>query len=42
MLQLAAELFTTARRALGEEADHVEAVRLVERWAGVEIGGIEE
>jgi hypothetical protein len=28
-----------AHVALGEEADHVEAVKLVEEWAGVEIGG---
>jgi 3-hydroxyisobutyrate dehydrogenase len=37
MLQLAAELFRTAHAELGEEADHVEAVKLVERWAGSEI-----
>jgi 3-hydroxyisobutyrate dehydrogenase len=37
MLQLAAELFRTAHAELGEEADHVEAVKLVERWAGAEI-----
>ena len=37
MLQLAAELFRAAHAELGEEADHVEAVRLVERWAGIEI-----
>lgn len=35
--QLAADLFTIARGELGEVADHVEAVRLVEQWAGVEI-----
>jgi 3-hydroxyisobutyrate dehydrogenase len=35
--QLAADLFTLARGELGELADHVEAVRLVEQWAGVEI-----
>jgi 3-hydroxyisobutyrate dehydrogenase len=35
--QLTAELFTMARGELGEVADHVEAVRLVEQWAGVEI-----
>jgi 3-hydroxyisobutyrate dehydrogenase len=35
--QLAADLFTIARGELGEVADHVEAVRLVELWAGVEI-----
>jgi len=37
MLQLAAELFRTAHAELGEDADHVEAVKLVERWAGAEI-----
>jgi 3-hydroxyisobutyrate dehydrogenase len=37
MLQLASELFRAAHAELGEEADHVEAVKIVERWAGVEI-----
>ena len=37
ILQLASELFRAAHAELGEEADHVEAVKLVERWAGVEI-----
>lgn len=37
LLQLTSELMAIAHRELGEEADHVEAVRLVERWAGVEI-----
>ena len=37
LLQLTAELMTTARRELGEKADHVEAARVVERMAGVEI-----
>jgi len=37
MLQLAAELFRVAHAELGEDADHVESVKLVERWAGVEI-----
>ena len=36
-LQLAADLMRIAHLELGEEADHVEAVRLVERWAGVEL-----
>ena len=36
MFQLAAELFRLAHAELGEEADHVEAVRLIERWAGVD------
>ena len=35
--QLAADLFTLARGELGELADHVEAVKVVEQWAGVEI-----
>ena len=38
MLQLTAELFRLAHAALGEEADHVEAARVVEQWAGVAIG----
>jgi 3-hydroxyisobutyrate dehydrogenase len=37
LLQLAAELFRAAHAELGEEADHVEVVKIVERWAGVEI-----
>jgi len=37
MTQLAADLFTLGRGELGEVADHVEMVRLVEQWAGVEI-----
>lgn len=37
VLQLTADLFRIAHHALGEEADHVEAVKLVERWAGHEI-----
>ena len=37
LLQLASELFRAAHAELGEEADHVEAVKIVERWAGVEI-----
>jgi 3-hydroxyisobutyrate dehydrogenase len=39
LIQLTAELFRVAHLALGEEADHVEAARVVEGWAGVEIGG---
>lgn len=35
LLQLTAELWRLAHRELGEEADHVEAVRVVERLAGV-------
>jgi len=37
LLQLTAELFRAAHHAQGEEADHVEAVREIERAAGVEI-----
>lgn len=37
LLQLTAELFRLAHGALGEDADHVEAVKLVEQWAGTEI-----
>jgi 3-hydroxyisobutyrate dehydrogenase len=37
LLQLTAELFRMAHVELGEEADHVEAVKLIERWAGQEI-----
>jgi 3-hydroxyisobutyrate dehydrogenase len=37
LLQLTAELFRLAHSELGEEADHVEAVRVVERMAGVTI-----
>jgi 3-hydroxyisobutyrate dehydrogenase len=37
LLQLTAELFRAAHHALGEEADHVEAVRLLEEWAQTEI-----
>ena len=37
LLQLTADLFRIAHNALGEEADHVEAVKLVELWAGQEI-----
>jgi 3-hydroxyisobutyrate dehydrogenase len=37
VLQLTADLFRIAHNALGEEADHVEAVKIVEQWAGQEI-----
>jgi len=37
MLQLTAALWKAAHNALGEVADHVEAVKLIEQWAGVEI-----
>ena len=35
--ELAAGLFRSAHKELGEEADHVEAVRMVEQWARTEI-----
>jgi 3-hydroxyisobutyrate dehydrogenase len=37
LTQLAADLCTLAHKELGEEADHVEAVRVIEQWAGAEI-----
>jgi 3-hydroxyisobutyrate dehydrogenase len=37
LLQLTAEMFRVAHQALGEEADHVEAVKIVEQWAATEI-----
>ena len=37
VLQLTADLFRIARNELGEIADHVEAVKMIEQWAGVEI-----
>jgi 3-hydroxyisobutyrate dehydrogenase len=37
LLQLTADLVRVAHNALGEEADHVEAAKVVEQWAGVEI-----
>ena len=37
LMQLAADLFRIAHNALGEEADHVETVKLIEQWAGQEI-----
>lgn len=37
LLQLAADLMTAAHNELGDEADHVEAVKMIERWANVEI-----
>jgi 3-hydroxyisobutyrate dehydrogenase len=36
-LQLAADLMRMAHLELGDAVDHVEAVKLVERWAGVEL-----
>jgi 3-hydroxyisobutyrate dehydrogenase len=35
--QLTADMFRVARGELGEIADHVEIVKMVEQWAGVEI-----
>lgn len=37
ILQLTADLFRIARGEFGEVADHVEAVKMIEQWAGVEI-----
>ena len=39
LTQAAADLLRVARAELGEEADHVEAVKLIERWAGHEVAG---
>jgi 3-hydroxyisobutyrate dehydrogenase len=39
LLQLTSELFRMAHTELGEEADHVEAVQVVERLGGAIIGG---
>jgi len=37
LMQITADLFRVAHNALGEEADHVETVKLIEQWAGQEI-----
>jgi 3-hydroxyisobutyrate dehydrogenase len=37
LTQLAADLCTLAHQELGEEADHVEAVKVIEKWANAEI-----
>ena len=37
VMQLTADVFRIARGELGDIADHVEIVRMVEQWAGVEI-----
>ena len=37
LLTLTAELFRAAHVELGEEADHVEAVKVVERMSATEI-----
>ena len=39
LLDLTGELFDRARAALGESADHLEAIRLIEAQAGVQIRG---
>jgi 3-hydroxyisobutyrate dehydrogenase len=39
MLELAHRRYAEARRALGEDADYLEAIRLIERQAGAEIRG---
>jgi len=39
VVDLVGELFGRARAALGESADHLEAIRLIEAQAGVEIRG---
>ncbi|HTK42065.1 MAG TPA: NAD(P)-dependent oxidoreductase [Gemmatimonadales bacterium] len=39
VLHLVGQLFRQARAALGEDADHVEAIRLIEQEAGAEIRG---
>lgn len=38
LLQMTSELFRQAHHELGEEADHVEAVRVVERMGGAVVG----
>ena len=37
LLRLAREVYEMAKRGLGPDADHVEALRLLERWGGVAI-----
>jgi len=37
LTQVVADLCTLARKELGEEADHVEAVKVIEQWAGAQI-----
>lgn len=37
LLQLTAELMRVAHQALGEDADHVEAAKIVEQWSNQEI-----
>jgi 3-hydroxyisobutyrate dehydrogenase len=37
VMQVTADIFRVARREFGEEVDHVEIVKLIEQWSGVEI-----
>jgi 3-hydroxyisobutyrate dehydrogenase len=37
LLRLTREVYEMAKRELGSEVDHVEALKLLERWGGVEI-----
>ena len=37
LLRLTHEVYQVAKREIGPEADHAEALKLIERWAGVEI-----
>jgi len=37
LLRLTYEVFQIAKREIGPDADHAEALKLIERWAGVEI-----
>ncbi|WP_456447107.1 NAD(P)-dependent oxidoreductase [Deinococcota bacterium DY0809b] len=37
MLRLTYEVYQMAKREIGAEADHAEALKLIERWAGTEI-----
>ena len=39
ILDLAGQILAGARAALGEDADYLEAIRLLEQEAGVEIRG---
>ena len=37
LIQLVADLCSVGRKELGEDADHVEAVQVIEKWAGAQI-----
>ncbi len=37
LLRVTHEAYQMARREIGPDADHVEALKLIERWAGIEI-----